>query len=144
MKENVIFLYPYDKNINYVDHIPFIFYYDYKNELNLSKIFGQYKSLFFKQDYNLIKGIFIEGTLKSILTNQTISLKEMDPFFKHLGPIDFLIKFESRKMPFLYKGTFKKPLDLTHEHTIVKVIKRCGKVEKVIKREIRYNDYHIE
>jgi len=32
MKENVIFLYPYDKNINYVDHVPFIFYYDYKGE----------------------------------------------------------------------------------------------------------------
>jgi len=40
MKENVIFLYPYDKNINYVDHIPFVFYYGYDNELNLSKIFG--------------------------------------------------------------------------------------------------------
>jgi len=47
-------------------------------------------------------------------------------------------------MPFLYKGTFKKPLDLTNEHTTVKVIKRCGKVTEIIEREIRYNDYHIE
>jgi len=76
----------------------------------------------------LIKNVFLEGTLKAILTNKTLQLKEMDPFFMHYGPIDFLIKLTAQKQPFLYKGVFKKPLDLAHEDTQVKIIKRCGKV----------------
>ena len=72
MKENIVFLYPYDKEIEYSLYVPYFFYFGYDEFINLSKMYNLYKKHFFTNNFYILRETFITSTLKSILINKPL------------------------------------------------------------------------